>query len=95
MSYKELKEVVFNTDPSELTYHFSKNGLFIGAKLISVEKYYGNAGIKLNFKSGSVHVWKDNLITLCRRPNNLIIDCEICFRLYNEEDDEIGYLYMK
>lgn len=92
MSYSKLKEVAFSD--SKKVYHFYKHGLFIGTGIESVEPYYEEAGIKFNFNGGNFHIWKDNRITECRRPSNLLVECEICFSLNNEHDEHIGFLYI-
>lgn len=81
MSYKELKEVAFHTDPSRMIYHYAINGLLISTKVVSVQRYNGNAGFKINFKGGHVIVWKNNQVDQCNRHDSLIVDCFICFKI--------------
>lgn len=94
MSYEKFKDVVFSTEPSKMMFHIYKNGLFIGTPVLSVEPYYETSGVQVNFNGGNFHVWKENKITECQRPANLLAECEVCFSLNNEYDEHIGYLYI-
>jgi hypothetical protein len=93
--FAEFKDFVFGTDLSKIEYHFNKNGLIIISKVEKVEAKYDDAGVKVHFKGGNLTIWKDNYIQKSYRPANLIIECEVCYSLYNEYEDFIGYLYVK
>ncbi|MCY9517762.1 ribbon-helix-helix domain-containing protein [Paenibacillus apiarius] len=93
--YEEFKDFVFSTNPSEMIFHVYKHGLFIATAVTEIEPYYDEAGVKISFQGGNFHVWATNNVQKCFRPANLIIECEICFQLYNEYNEFIGYIYKK
>jgi hypothetical protein len=93
--FAEFKDFAFNTEPNKLIFHISKNGLFIATSVEKVEPYYDDAGIKFSFNGGNFHIWAENKISKCSRPGNLLIDCETCYYLYNEDEEPIGYIFTK
>lgn len=92
--FAEFKDFVFNTDISKLTFHIYKHGLVVLSPIEKVEPYYDN-GIQVTFNGGNFHIWNTNKIAKCSRPSNLLIECETCYRLHNEYEEPIGYLYTK
>lgn len=94
--YEEFKEFIFGTDVNKLTFHLYHHGLMILSLVEKVEPYYdADTGVKITFRGGDCHIWSTNLIHKCPRPDNLIIECETCYSLYNEYETHIGYLYTK
>lgn len=90
----EFEELMINIldEPSKFKFHFSENGIKISA-WIKEAVNLGN-GLFIAFDGGSLLVWKDNRVVKCRRPSDLITYCELCFSVFNEFDENIGYLYV-
>jgi hypothetical protein len=93
--FTDFKNFVLNADLSKLQYHLFKFGLVILSSVEKVEPKYNNEGIEVHFNGGNLTIWKDNIVSKCHRPSNLLIDCEVCYSLCNEYEEHIGYLYIK
>lgn len=79
-----------------LIFHYYKHDFVITSPVETIELYYGEEAIKINFSGGNIIVWaKDDAITKVDRPSMLIVECEFCYSLQNEYGDGIGYLYKK
>jgi hypothetical protein len=95
-TYNEFKQLVFGQeDVTKIRFHIYKNGLIVDSPVTKVEPYYEDAGVKVTFNGGNFHIWAENEISKCFRPANLIVECEVCFNLYNEHSEHIGYLYIR
>lgn len=93
--YQEFRDFVFNSE-KPLYYHFYQHGMFILTKVTAVEPYYGDAGIKFTFEGGNIHHWADHKVVKVPRPSNLLnANCEVCYSLFSEYGEHIGYIYTK
>ncbi len=86
--YKELLELVKS---NKVKYHIYLYDLIINADVGSFE--IENNYIKLFIPGGEITIWDDSKIDKIRRPDNLIMKCNHCFRIYNQYGDCIGYIY--
>lgn len=87
--YDELKNYMLDDTPKK--YHYYKNGLIINAAITEVKD--NSNGIEFGCKGLRITVWDDNKIIKCRRPSNLICECDNCYSLMNEFGEPIGYVY--
>lgn len=76
-------------------FHFYQSDFVINTPVINAQPYEGNEfTLEIHFEGGHVQVWKDeSTVKECIRPDNLIVDCEQCFRLINSDGVNIGYIY--
>lgn len=91
MSFQRLKSFLQQTETSKVKYHFYKHGLFIKANVIKVDIEDDH----IDIRTAETLITIENTFTISnvRRPANLITDCEACFQIKNDYDDQIGYLY--
>lgn len=88
--YDEIVDMVKNSD-DPVYFHYSKDGLYVKSIVEMYEDYQN--GFKVQFQQGYVQLWNSHKIDKINRPDNLIIKCNSCYRLYNENDEVIGCLY--
>ncbi|KXG77375.1 hypothetical protein [Thermotalea metallivorans] len=86
--YEELLELVKG---NKIKYHIYMDDLLINVDVSRVEIECNS--IKLFIPGGEITIWDSNKIVKCRRPDNLIIQCSHCFRIYNQYGDNIGFVY--
>lgn len=88
--YNEFLDVL-NYNDAKFTLYL--NDLFIDVKVnsIIVEENY----CKLFIPGGEITIWKENRVEKCIRPDNVIMECKYCYRLYSQYDDCIGYIYVE
>ena len=92
MEHSKLKQVAFSSDKK--FFYFAKDSLYILTEVDGVKQNDSKTSIELYFKGGRITVWEMDEIQQCRRPANLLVECEICFALSNEFNEHIGYLYV-
>jgi hypothetical protein len=95
MNHTEFKEYMFNPDIKGKTFHLYKHGLIITTPVMDVDTYYGDDGLEIFISGGKLTIYNTNRIIKCRRPSQLIIECENCYQLSNEHNEPIGYIYNK
>ncbi|GEM_PF-1004801 len=88
--YSELLDILNYNDAKFMLYLYD---LFIDVEVagITVEENY----CKLFIPGGEITVWENNKIEKCRRPDNAIIECKYCFRLFSQYGDRIGFIYVE
>ncbi|QUH21835.1 hypothetical protein [Alkaliphilus sp. B6464] len=86
--FNELVEIV---KKGNVKYHLYQHDLMINTDVLDYE--IDSDFINLKIAVGYITIWCDSILDKCRRPDNLIIECEYCFRIYNQYKEPIGYLY--
>lgn len=91
---------IYNEFLDILNYNNTKFMLYLYDLLIDVEVTGITVGenenfCKLSIPGGEITVWKENKIEKCQRPDNVIMECKYCFRLFNQYGDYMGYIYVK
>lgn len=95
MPYNKFEEMLLNTKPEKMIYHFYKHGLFIKSQVTSVDIRENGEWIIINFENGKLDIFTSQYkIIECRQPDMLLTDCEVCFRIKNNYDDCIGFIYV-
>lgn len=86
--YKELLQIV---EDNKVKYHIYLYDFIISVDVI--DTITDKDHIQLIIPGGEVTIWENSKIEKCRRPDNLIIECEHCYRIYNQYNECIGYVY--
>lgn len=87
--YNEFLEVVKN---NKVNFFFYLYDLLIDVEISGIEA--DTDYCKLLIPGGKITIWKSNEIIKCIKPDNLIMECKHCFRLYSQYGDCIGYIYV-
>ncbi|MBP3953629.1 hypothetical protein [Bacillus suaedae] len=90
--WEEFKVFVFNAKP-HLFFHYYKNDLYIATPIKRAESTEDGEGVQITFASGSVDVFSNYKLTKVYRPPMLMTQCEVCYQVYNNSGDTIGYIY--
>lgn len=87
--YNEFLDVLNHNDAKFMLY---LNDLYIDVEMtgITVKENY----CKLSIPGGEITIWKENKIVKCQRPDNVIMECKHCFRLYSQYGEHMGYIYV-
>ena len=87
--YNEFLDVLNYNDAKYMLY---LNDLFIDVKVnsIIVEENY----CKLFIPGGEITIWKENRVEKCIKPDNVIMECRYCYRIYNQYGEPMGYIYV-
>ena len=88
--YNEFLDVLNYNDAKYMLYLYD---LMIDTKVVGIT--VGEDHCKLLISSGEITIWKDNKIEKCIRPDNVIMVCKYCYRLYSQYGDCIGYIYVE
>ncbi|MCQ4925025.1 hypothetical protein NE686_18130 [Tissierella carlieri] len=86
--YKELMEIIAN---NKVKYFMCLPDFRLDVEDVNVR--VEKDCIKLSIPGGLVTIWDDSKIERCKRPDNLITECNHCYRIYNQDAECIGYVY--
>lgn len=72
-------------------YYFYKNDLFIKSRIININSDI-NGDLEVIFENGKLNIWEDTVVESVRRPSNIVIGFEWCYKIKNVYGDIVGYI---